>query len=317
MSITSKIDNIVRIPEEALCLKPPIPPAVKVDVTRDCNHRCTFCSHSKGVTTGSMANFDFMRWAMEMKKAGVKEIAPFYWGEPFMNRNALFSAIETAKAIGFEYIFLTTNGVLAKAESVDRCMALGLNSLKFSLNYASPEQYAEVTQCPPSNFKKILDNIQAARAVRDAGKYNCKLYASYIEYDAEQGERMKDVLDHVGGYLDEVYALPLYNQAAKVKNDDWSFSGGNQGRKGGEVPPVPCWALFREGHLNFDGTLCACCFSVSDAFNMGNLHEESFREAWHSEKFQALRRAHLKAAAGDWSEFDASPCAGCVKRTKK
>src|SRR3990167_2745167 len=53
-------------------------------------------------------------------------------------------AISYAKTVGFPYVFLTTNGSLADASTVKACMEAGLDSLKFSMNNADPEQFEKV-----------------------------------------------------------------------------------------------------------------------------------------------------------------------------
>jgi radical SAM protein with 4Fe4S-binding SPASM domain len=56
---------------------------------------------------------------------------------------------------------------------------------------------------------------------------------------------------------------------------------------------LPCWSLFTEGHITYDGRLSACCFDHDGRFSMGDLEREPFMQAWHSEPFQRLRRANL------------------------
>jgi len=70
-------------------------------------------------------------------------------------------------------------------------------------------------------------------------------------------------------------------------------TAGNQGRVSALRKPLPCWSLFTEGHITFDGRLSACCFDHDGRFNMGDLNQVSFMEAWHSEPFRRLRRANL------------------------
>jgi radical SAM protein with 4Fe4S-binding SPASM domain len=172
-------------------------------------------------------------------------------------------------------------------------MEAGLDSLKFSLNCADEMQYSEITGMPKEMFQKVVQNIKDAYSVREKGNYKCGLYASFIKYDGEQENMMHKVIQEVKPYLDEFYSLPLYNQSAKISNNDWEFSSGNRGRYQNQVEALPCWALFKEGHINFDGTLNACCFAVDDAFIMGNLNTQGFMDAWNCKKFQELRRASL------------------------
>jgi radical SAM protein with 4Fe4S-binding SPASM domain len=77
------------------------------------------------------------------------------------------------------------------------------------------------------------------------------------------------------------------------------------------VDPLPCWAVFSEGHVRVDGGLSACCFDADGKFVMGDLTKESFTEAWNSSVFQTLRKAHL---SGDVHN---TPCEQCIHGTQE
>lgn len=304
-----RLDHLTSIPPEYRLVAPPAPPSVKMELTARCNYACEFCAtRSKLRTKGDMEFNEFVRIATELHACGVKELGLFYLGESFLVP-WLPDAIKQAKRhIGFDYVFLTTNGSLATPDRVDACMAAGLDSLKFSLNWADAQQFEDVAGVKPSLFMKATVNILEARRVRDAGGYACKLYGSHIAYDGDQAARMAAYLQHVGPALDHVYTLPLFTQAALISAadaPDWRFSVGNQGRADCMRPPVPCWALFTEGHISWDSKLAACCFDHDGRFEMADLTRQSFMDAWHSEKFTALRRAHL---GGDVSGTVCAPC---------
>lgn len=295
MSLTAHLDAITALPEEYRCETPPPPKSVKIELTSRCNFKCSFCARNTRKTApGDMDIHLFRRLSHEMRGLGVEELGLFYLGESFLAPDLLADAIFFAKYnSGFPYVFLTTNGSESTPDRVHECMDNGLDSLKFSLNWSTPEQFSEVTGVKASLFDKIAENIKAARSIRDENGYRTKLYGSYIQYDGEQAERMAARIAELEPYLDEVYALPLYNQAASVENPDWSFSQGNRGRIGALREPLPCWSIFTEGHVTHDGRMSACCFDHDGRFVMGDLTKQSFMEAWHSQKFQELRRAHL------------------------
>jgi radical SAM protein with 4Fe4S-binding SPASM domain len=123
-------------------------------------------------------------------------------------------------------------------------------------------------------------------------------------------EKMNETLDELRPYLDEVYPLPLYNQADLVGGDatdkGWEVTAGNRGRWDALRDPLPCWAVFTEGHITYDGKLSACCFDHDGRFNMGDLTQRNFMSAWNSQKFQELRRAHLA------EDVTGTPCEDCV-----
>lgn len=310
-SITARLDNITDMKLEQRSPRPPAPKACKIEITASCNLKCTFCATSFGLREKSKMPFDFYANTLlpQLKAAGVEEVGVFFLGESTTLKD-LPEYIAEAKRQGFPYIFLTTNGTALTPTKLETYMAAGLNSIKFSMNYADAEQFVEIAQVKPALFMRMIQAIKDAKEVRGRGGYDCGLYASYIEYDGEQGAKMQALIDEMSPYLDEVYGLPLYSQADLTGDDSkgkgWKVSGGNPGRAGAMRDPVPCWSLFTEARVSWDGEVSMCCFNADHRFDAGNMHDMTFMEAWHSERFQELRRAHLS------KDVRNTECAGCI-----
>jgi radical SAM protein with 4Fe4S-binding SPASM domain len=308
--IIEKIDNITRISPEYRNTILPAPKSVKIELTGKCNFACTFCARSDVLREQQEMDKDlFFRLVKEMREAGVEELGLFYLGESFMVK-WLPEAIQYAKAIGYPYVFLTTNGSLVFPDRAEACMKAGLDSLKFSYNYADGKQLRDIARVKERFFQTIQNNIKDTYRIRETGGYSCGLYASYIEYDGEQGLRMQEAVKEIEAYVDEVYALPLYNQANLVTDREekrgWKPVAGNRGRVEALRDPLPCWAVFTEGHITSDGKLSACCFDHDGRFHMGDLTTTPFMEAWNSQIFQDLRAAHLK------EDVTGTACEKCV-----
>lgn len=315
-SITKRMDRITLIPAERRAAAPPPPRSVKIEATGGmCNLRCTFCP----INARTEEPTAMMDWALlcrilqEMRAAGVEEVGLFYVSEPFFKPQRLVDAITFAKNIGFPYVFVTTNGSLASPEWVERCMVAGLDSLKFSINFADDAQFTQIAQRPPRAYHLTLDNLAAARRVRDAGGYACGVYASSIQYDGAQQARMQQlVVERVLPYADEHYWLPLYSAGAVVDVSESIAppTAGNTARIGARRPGLPCWLVW-EGHIraSADGQrayLSACGFGADSRFDMADLTETPFLEAWNGQAFRALRAAHLRG------DVRGTPCEKCL-----
>lgn len=304
--ITERIDNITRISSRYLDEVLPAPRSVKIEITAHCNYKCGFCVKSLRQDDGHMDRALYSRIIRELRDAGVEELGVFYIGESFTCK-WLPDAIKEAKDIGFPYVFLTTNGSAATPDRVRQCMEAGLDSLKFSINFHSPKQLAEVAKVSPNYFQKAINNLKAARKIRDEG-YKTKLYASSIKFDGEQGQAMQAVIDEIQPYVDQSYWLPLYGMSGASKAAGWKPQPGNPGRLDAMRDPLPCWAVFTEGHITKDGKLAACCFGdgLDGGLIMADLNEVDFMTGWNSKRYQELRRAHLM------KDVSSTSCAGCA-----
>lgn len=320
MTITARIDAVTAIPETHLRADPPAPRSVKIELTGICNYRCSFCAlRTREVQPkGNMDFVLFQRITREMREAGVEEIGLFYLGESFSAPDLLVQSIDWCKQeLEFPYVFLTTNGSLAKPNAIFECMEAGLDSLKFSVNAADEEQFEAVMGVKAKLFRDSLDNLQHARQIRDDIGFKCGIYASSIQYDGEQAAKMQAMLEReVLPWVDEHYFLPLYQMSMnidKVKADTgFTATAGNQGRIGALRKPLPCWSAFTEGHVRADGHLSVCCFGSDDKFDAGDLTQQPFMEAWNSEAFRAIRQSHLDVEKVGQKALVGSMCEVCV-----
>ena len=301
MGITQRIDAITNIAPEYRGSFLPAPKSVKIELSPRCNYRCGFCAlrTRENQPTEDMDWGFFARVAGEMRDAGVEELGMFYLGESFMAPDLLVRAIDHAKnKLGFPYVFLTSNASLATPDRVERCMAAGLDSLKWSVNAADFEQFETVMGVKKKNYVRALENIEAAWNVREKGGFKTGLYASSIKYDGEQQAKMEAIVASIRPYVDEHYWLPLYSMGSLARDRERELgyrpTAGNQGRLGALREPLPCWSAFTEGHITAAGGLSACCFDSDGRWTMADLNSQSFMEGWNSAAFQALRNAHLK-----------------------
>lgn len=313
MSITQHIDAVTLIPPTHRFDVIRAPKSVKIELTGRCNYRCGFCA-LRTREEQPKADMDFglfQRITQEMRDAGVEEIGVFYLGESLMNPPLLVKAISHCKAIGFPYVFLTTNGSLLTPHWAYEVMHAGLDSLKFSINAADREQFKAVMGVKPALYERALVNLAAARKVRDVHGFKCGIYAGSIKFDDEQQVAMEKLVnERVLPHVDEHYWLPLYSMGAQANEREAELgyrpTAGNQGRLGALRQPLPCWSAFTEGHVRSDGGLSLCCFDADGRFVVGDLTKQSFMTAWNSQEFQRVRAAHLRG------DVTGTVCEDCV-----
>ena len=325
MTITTRIDAVTNISPEYFAPSVPAPKSVKIELSGRCNYSCKFCAlrTREAQPTKDMDFALFRRITKEMREAGVHEIGLFYLGESFTNPDLLIAACLYCKRdLQFPYVFLTSNGSLATPERVERLMAAGLDSLKWSVNAADPVQFKEIMAVKTALFEDALTNIRGAWEARKRGGFSTGLYASSIRYDGEQQQKMEELLAaRVLPYVDEHYWLPLYTMAIRSAEFKaklgYTPTHGNSGRYDPKTgmptrAPLPCWSPFTEGHVRVDGHMSACCFGSDDKFDIGDLTTQPFMEAWNSEPMQAIRAAHLRTQTEGSKALKGTICDVCV-----
>ena len=288
--ITANIDRTTNISEDWQKPILPAPPSVKISLDDNCQFRCNFCTSRLQPEKSEMDWEMFTKLIDELVKEGTKEIGLFYIGEPMLAKR-IVDAVKYCKDAGIEYVFITTNGHLAKKDKVKDLMEAGLDSLKFSFNYVDGWQIKAVAGVSPSVFGKIVQNIKDAWQVKQEGGYKCGIYASSIMFDGAQGEAMKETVKLIENYVDEHYWLPLFSFGGQT--DFKEPVRGNPGRLDKMREPLPCWSVFREGHITANGDISLCCFDSHNRWVVGNLKTHKFMDAWNSKEAQILRQAHL------------------------
>ena len=288
--ITNRISKIWNISEEFVNERPPFPGRAKIEITNRCNLRCFFCQHTYDQGRNLDINSQLLfRLLDELKALNVKEVGLFWMGEPLLNKK-LPDYIAYAKQIGIPYDFITTNGVLANQETLSNLYNAGLDSIKFSINASSRKKYKEM--CGVDAFDKVKSNIKTAYRLRN-GRDTPSIYASSV-FDSNDEEEYERIADFVAPYVDQHYPVHLYGRRKlKTEGVESSIVANAEKDEGPRDSMLPCWSLFTVPHISCDGNLSAC-FCDSDArLFMGDLNLLSFMDAWHSDKFSALRRHHL------------------------
>lgn len=325
MTITERIDFVTKIPDEYMNPVLPAPPSVKIELSPRCNYRCGFCAlrtrKRQPRKDMSLELFDDM--VGQMRAAGVQEIGLFYLGESFSNPELLEKACEIAKVKHkFPYVFLTSNASLATPDKVEPLMYHGLDSLKWSVNAADEDQFKEVMGVKVQLMRKALANIKSAWNVRNTYGYKTRLYASSILFDGIQRDKMEELLnEQIRPYVDQAYYLPLYGMAMRSEAVraaiGYTPTHGNAGRVDPDTglpnrEPLPCWSVFREGHVRYDGHMSACCFGSDERFDIGDLTKQSFMDAWNSPKMQEIRSAQVRTKTEGASALAGTMCDVCV-----
>jgi GTP 3',8-cyclase len=276
-----------------------------------CNHRCAFCGldfmgyKPKKLETGML-----MDRLTEMGRLGLRSVMYAGEGEPYLHKD-LPAIINHAKASGIDNA-ITTNGVFMRPATLERHLA-ATSWIKVSLNAGSPETYAAIHGTKAGDFGTVLDNLQAAVALRKRHGAGCTLGAQMLllPENAHEVELLATTLRDIG--IDYLVVKP-YSQHPQSHCDqykDISYSGYVDLAEHVNALSTDafnvifrlrtmhkwddktcgyerCLALPFWSYMDASGNIWGCSVYLGDErFHYGNVNENTFQEIWEGPRRQA------------------------------
>lgn len=270
-------------------LVPPFPVNMLVELTNACNNRCIFCANRD--MTRKIRHIDeglLYRLLREAYSNGTREVGFYTIGEPFLSDN-LADYVAEARKIGFTYIYISTNGILATPQRIMAVVDAGLDSIKFSINAATQENYHKIHGT--DNFHKVYNNLKFLWEYRKKiGKRLC-IYVSFILTQQNQHE-FEQFRDLFGSLADNIYFYEvddrhgIINDDIRVKKQDYAVWSCKL--------TIPCSMVFNRIHVTCEGYLTACCADYQNYLAVADLNTHSLKDAWQDEVFLDLRKRHLE-----------------------
>lgn len=276
--------------EYILSEHPPFPHNMLVELSNICNNDCVFCAHHnmkrKQGNCDKNVIEDIIHQAYD---AGTREVGFYLAGEPFLSPD-LESYISLCKNIGFEYIYITTNGVGATVEKVEKLCEAGLSSIKFSMNAATKSTYEKIHR--RDHFDIVMKNFMDIVNKKREGVIKIPIFASYVVVPDNESE-IELFKKNIGVYCDDIDIVQARNAAGSMPELESGVE-------------VPCIQLFNRLHITKEGYLNACCSDMNNMLAVADLKEMSLKEAWDCEEMVELRRQHLN------KEIGSNICYNCI-----
>jgi wyosine [tRNA(Phe)-imidazoG37] synthetase (radical SAM superfamily) len=273
---------------------PPFPRQIQIETTNICNHKCEFCAYTlmkrpKGVIREDL----FERLVREAFDCGSREIGLFAGAEP-LTCKSLESHIKMCKEIGYEYIYISTNGALGGPDLFRRLLDAGLHSIKFSVNGGDRATYEQVHG--KDNYDRVLKNIRFVSEYRHSVTQSVFLGVSFVgmPHTNDSFEKLKkEIKDDV----DEIIFYEASNQSGQMPHFP-------------DPPYRDCHLPFNKAHISKEGFLKVCCNDYENLLAVEDLNQMTMMDAWHSDRFQKIRRDHIE------DKLDGSVCGNCIRASK-
>ncbi len=281
-TIENRVNNILK---NKNCSEIPSFPKknLLIEVTNYCNNKCIFCANRKMTRKRDFIKPEIVKKVLkECCDLGTREVGFYATGEPLINKD-LEKYIMEAKNIGYEYIYLTTNGILANKERIDKLFYNGLDSLKFSINAIDEKTYKTIHGT--DYFNTVINNLKDVYKLKREKYKNKKVSVSYImtKYSIKSNEEIQKFFKDIS---DEVIINMARNQGGLITEIDYLVDDVKN------IKP-PCFYIFNSINITCEGYITACCMDFQNYLAYADINKMSIKKAWNCKSIVELRKKHL------------------------
>ncbi len=278
-----------------------------IEITNKCNCNCIFCANSKMIRSRKNIDDKFIYKVLnEAYELGVREVGFYTTGESMLNEN-LYDYIKYAKTIGYNYVYLTTNGILLDENSMIKLVKNGIDSIKISINAINKEDYKLIhgVDC----FNLVINNLKYLFNFREKNKLPFKIYVSYIATKYTD-YKINVIRDFFIKYCDDVAIINVRNQSGMMPEINDLLLCEEDATKVQGRRLVPCHYVFDTINITSEGYITACCTDFENYLAYADLNKVSIKEAWTNELITLLRKKHLE------NKLEGTLCANCIYDSK-
>lgn len=270
---------------------PPFPREILIEVANICNLSCVFCAYSKMTRPKGVIDPDvFVNILTQAYHLGAREVGLYGGSEPLTCKD-LEKHIETCRKVGYEYIYITTNGILADEKQLQNLIDAGLDSIKFSINAGDRETYKIIHG--KDHFDKVCKNIVFVDKYRQSLDRALYLAITFVETE-DNTDSYDNFYQLFGSVADEIVYTKAYNCSGQMPN----------------LPKMPidgyCSIPFNRVIITKEGYLRVCCNDYQNYLAVEDLNLVSLKEAWVSERFVRFRKNILE------NNLDDTLCFNCM-----
>jgi GTP 3',8-cyclase len=284
----------------------PFPVTLEIDLTNNCNHRCSFCYYAEhiGVNKDSLELSVIKNTILEAKALGTKGISFTGGGEPMIHKNYL-EILEFSKENGID-VGTITNGSAITEQNVD-ILLKNLQFIRISMAGGDRESYKNVQGV--DQFEHIIRNIQLLSDKKRELKSKTKIglrtlvtpqniltlenFAQIIkDLEIDHYQLAPDMYtDDKGNFWNDLMTQNIFKKVSQIlepkgiKLLTTTFMAAQENLD----YPTTCYAHFFMATITAEGDLTFCKNARGEKdFAIGNIYKKSLSDIWQDEKTKEI-----------------------------
>lgn len=274
------------------------PVTVEIDLTNNCNHRCSFCFYAEHIATDrSTLETEVIKQTLtDLKENGARGVSFTGGGEPMVHKD-FADILQHAHAVGLDCGLITNGSAITKKNVgiLSECLAW----IRISAAGGEPKSYAAVQGI--DHFDRVMANIAMLQdeKAKTGSKINIGLRMLVTEENVESVPNLARIAGEIG--INYLQIAP--DQFTK---DEGAFWNARETREIFDVAekhlenvptklltsgyvwyqdqlekPRTCYAHFFQIAILAEGHVAFCKNARgADKFYIGNINEKSIREIW-------------------------------------
>ncbi|MBQ6566109.1 MAG: radical SAM protein, partial [Treponema sp.] len=247
---------------------PPLPVNdLRIELSNFCNHQCIFCAHRKMTRPKKQMDEKFLfRILQEAYDAGFRGLGYYASGEPFMSPK-LADYVKRAKDIGYEYVYIDSNGAAVNFGRIKEVIDAGLDSIKFSINGTDRDTYKLIHG--RDDFEKVISNMKQTWEYKHRLDRKLNVFVSFAVTRFTE-DTLDSFLKGYSKYADDIITadvidmggyVPEVREYLRTKKQTDFMKGMS----------VPCYTLWNTFIITCEGYVTACCADFQNYFVYADL----------------------------------------------
>ncbi|MHC1713611.1 MAG: radical SAM protein [Solidesulfovibrio sp.] len=277
-----------------------VPTQAFIEITNHCNLNCTMCNtHMATREKGFMSPEMFDQVVARLQYLGINRAALHTVGETLVHPqiNALLSIAQNRNF----NVFFSTNGQLtSRLQSILPFYSGTFNSIRFSIDAATPETYAMIRR--GGKIEKVWESLNSIHTYNKSHSASFETKTNYIVSDTNKDE-INMFLSKAGEF---VAPNNMKFNFPNSLSPDPSFLK--------EIFPFHkliypttffCTMPFNTIAITFDGKISLCCRDYNGDLTIGSFLEDNPLKHWRSARAETIRNGLLG------TETPSKLCAQC------
>jgi len=287
----------------------PYPPlGIRIEPTNYCNLQCQMCPQSlmERYRKKGFMNMELYKNIIdEMREFPKSKLYPhitlYLGGEPLLHKN-IIEMIRIAKEAGFS-LHLNTNCVLLTTEMSLNLFETGIDLIGLSFDDLHKEKYEDFRR--NANYDLVLDHIINLLKIKKENGFDKTIVKIVgLRINRENTSTSPKITE---SFIKKFDGLPLDGiDISQVHLWSGEFKKKFIGKEERINKYYPCYMLWRDITIAWDGKVMGCCYDLLGEQVIGDVTKNKIIDIWNNGIFKEIRRKQIN---GEY--YKISLCKGC------